>query len=473
MPVIAPAWYCCYCGDGPKNEKLEELCLSCGHQFCPYCSKPQVWIRQPVLKTDKPGTNLTSDWDIQSETVEVSKNFAAKDDTFKLPFRDAGLPEEVRSVLNYPQVEQMTKSSQLEFFENDIVSFIDWLKIGIETFSGEPWVWWPLNEPFYRIEDGYQRVRWRCACGWKESVDIPNTSVGPLYRLVSELRQRPPDGGNQSQPGPGNGPPLLTSWAPGSWSQFCPHHGQLSSVSESSGIYWGTSFTVSESPFELLSNQSGVGQALFILLCTFRGDRLRFGQVDVKKNTDDNDFIEALLREYRCMIGELRYWLDPRVLAFCSHAKFTRDVDNHLSKHREPQLPLGEDYHFVKKPLKGDPYNPPISEHEWYDHFYGNARYPDKCRCVLAQIPKRDWEFGFSTHSGREDMYGLLAERRPSFFRVVVWTLVILSAGIAFLIWWLAQHWGDWQNAIAPITITFMAIAYLWMPLSEHFNQKF
>ena len=31
-------WYCCECGDGPKNPQVEIICVNCGHRLCRTCT---------------------------------------------------------------------------------------------------------------------------------------------------------------------------------------------------------------------------------------------------------------------------------------------------------------------------------------------------------------------------------------------------------------------------------------------------
>ena len=70
-------------------------------------------------------------------------------------------------------------------------------------------------------------------------------------------------------------------------------------------------------------------------------------------------------------------------------------------------------------------------------------------------------------------MWGLFAEMRISALRVLLWTLAITMAGWVFLIWWLANHSNDWQNASVPVTTILMCLTWLWLPLNEHLKRKF
>lgn len=39
-PVAASTkWYCCQCGDGPKNISVEPMCVGCQHPMCSSCRK--------------------------------------------------------------------------------------------------------------------------------------------------------------------------------------------------------------------------------------------------------------------------------------------------------------------------------------------------------------------------------------------------------------------------------------------------
>ena len=67
---------------------------------------------------------------------------------------------------------------------------------------------------------------------------------------------------------------------------------------------------------------------------------------------------------------------------------------------------------------------------------------------------------------GREDMWGLQVELRPSFLRVLLWQIAITAGGWVLMAWWLAHHEDDLQGASVPVTIILTAVVTLWMPLS-------
>lgn len=310
-------------------------------------------------------------------------------------------------------------ASQIELQKQYVKSTFDGWKIMLEQYSGESWIWWPMEPPQSQASSGYHRVKWKCHCGKKQLAAIPATLAQRLGKFLAKP-QICPTGSNSDGHVPSHNASSSLIYRPGSSSgPFCARHTSLFSASGSASFSTVSPAQATQSNGRLLLQGHGT-RSLFVLLCVYRGDHLRYTQIHVKNSTDYSAFVDAVLHEYRGMVGKIRYWLHPRALSFCSFMKFTRDSSEHLSRHRAPELPFSDDYHYENKPSKGDPYALPISEHEWYDHFYGKIKYLNRCRCALARIPKRDRRFMFSTHTGREDMFGLFAERKPSFFRVAM-----------------------------------------------------
>ena len=360
-------------------------------------------------------------------------------------------------------------ASEVEFISEDTVPPGDYFKRLLETYSGQAWIWWPFEAPRPEIPAGNERVQWKCSCGQTFWLDAPEGLIA-RYKEYLKIREvyTPGETGNQlSSPGT-----TQSSANNGVFSAtFCHQHDRLPPRLENSGdnslppLFHGSANSPSVSGVCIWSN-------FHILFAAFRGDDLRFDQIDINLSSDDNAFIDAVRRHHRRMIGEVRYWSHPRVFHSCSFARYTRTASDRLAKHLAPELPLGTDYQYDPKPVKGDPYSAPISEHEWYDHFH-KTRYRAGCRCALRRIPKRNRPFVFFPHTGREDMWGLFAELRISFFRVLIWFLIIILFGWIFLAWWLAIRDSDLQNAAVPVTLIVMALASLWMPPREHLDRKF
>ena len=367
---------------------------------------------------------------------------------------------------------QIAPGSRVEIASKESSRIDGWKRL-LESYSGEPWIWWPLNPPRKQVPDGHHRVIWRCACGQRISRDVSNEVKSKVLALLTRPLEDPP-GGSLSSGQTVIGSTSGQSLSPANSSTFCKQHGQPTQNSQNTASGPSSSPSCDQSGSGA-SDQASFSNVFYVLFTAYRGNRLCFTQIDVKDSTDDNKFIDTILQEYRQMIGEWRYWLHPRALSFCSFAKFAHDTRDHLAKQLQPELPVGDDYHYSNKPLDGrnTAFHPPISEHEWYDHLHGRIRYPTTCRCALNRVPKRDRKFTFNPHRGREDIFGLFAECRPSFFRVALWTLFILATGFIVFGWWLATHSGDWQNAGVLLTLIFMALAFLWVPLNEHFNRRF
>jgi hypothetical protein len=373
------------------------------------------------------------------------------------------IPKEIK-FLTFRQVELLS--------EEPLLQTSDHLKHYLEQYTGTDWIWWPLKPPRKKLPDTCKRLKWSCTCGSQRFVDIPEDLAQKIlsYLSVAEKSTIRRHGNDPSSKPEGHSvSPSVSSSAP----MLCGCGGQNQTFQARQGGTGRTSTGFTDSSSLGNSTKTEVPPNFYILFCTYRGENLKRREIKVDTTMDDNILVRTISRMHREMIGELRFWLHPTVLAFCEFVKYTRDGPDHLSKHREPELPLDKDYHYDSRPLKGEPYEPPISAHEWYDHFY-KVQYVNGCRCALRRIPKRDREFFYNnTYKGREPMWGLFAERRISFLRVLLWSSAILVGGLIFFIWWLSNHPGDLQNAIVPIATVSALMGWFWLSLSDHFNRKF
>ena len=348
---------------------------------------------------------------------------------------------------------------------NAAFSFLDRLKSSLERYSGEPWHWWPFGAPQQAIQSGSRRLQWICKCGERRTINVTSKLAEEILD-ARKLRSRA--GGPSTTPSQ-NSIEVPPSSTPNRW--FCKHHRPAPQNPPAT-----------EGPFrshlrsELArSLDSEPPPTFYILFCGFRGFLLKFSQISVSPSFDDNGFVSEILARHRSMLGFWRSYFHPRVLDFCSFARYTRTAPGCLTKELFPELPLDEDYIYEPRLSKGASYVPPIAKHEWFHYLSGRGSYVYGCRCALRRIPKRKRRFVFEDHSaGREEMWGLFAEMRISALRMLLWTLGILVVGVVFLVWWLATHsGGDWQDASVPLMLTVSMLAALWAPLNARFNMQF
>ncbi|KAL9123905.1 MAG: hypothetical protein Q9217_006710, partial [Psora testacea] len=206
---------------------------------------------------------------------------------------------------------------------------------------------------------------------------------------------------------------------------------------------------------------------LYILFCINQSSHIQHTQIHAQKYLhDDAHFINMLRSEYRRLRGLIRYHLSPFIFSHCSFVKYTRFYVNELA-HVGPSLPVDPTYVYHPRP-PGPHQDPPISPHEFYRRFYSDHCNPCGRGEALERIPKRLNRFQISLHvDGREDMWGLHVELRPSFLRILIWQIAITAGGWIFMAWWLSKGTGDLQGAAVPVTIILSALVVLWVPLWE------
>ena len=359
---------------------------------------------------------------------------------------------------------------QVEFRTTDSKTMIDFFKASLESFSGEPWDWWPLDPPRKFLPKHLVRMQWRCRCGELRSLDL----IPSLAETCKELLKKRP-----------------ASETLGEAREACG--GIIQSVQ---GVFrsilalLSKSFTSQKAPKQqcqnsnacafddsVLASAQGNGNLTitlnrWILVCSFLGHRIRPSQIGVTKAMDDDAFFEALRREVRALRGFWRSNIHPKQFHSCSFSKYTRVSSNWLVKYDRQELPECSSYEYAPRSAKLDPLNPTICAHEWYTRFYNCKPTEGFCR-VIERIPKRDGRFEFQMHDKEEDMWGLHVELRTSAAVVLAWLLFISVGGLGFFVWWMRRHDGDWQNAAVPLSVTMMALSSLLVPLNEHFNRPF
>lgn len=89
-------------------------------------------------------------------------------------------------------------------------------------------------------------------------------------------------------------------------------------------------------------------------------------------------------------------------------------------------------------------------------------RHSDKIR----RIPKKKSDFDVTSDDLGDVAWGLEADYAISFAFLAIYHFVPLLAALAFWIYWLTVHPGDFQNAAVPFLTVLALFAAFWMPFS-------
>ena len=420
------------------------------------------------------------------------------------------------------QIQQLSPTN-VQFLEYEVLTAHDRAKDWLESYSGEPWNWWPFRPPRTLLLDDEVRMQWTCDCGELRSLDIHRSLTEPCQHL---LRREEFDGSRaqtdqndfqnardkhmatnvctgddratfrtrlerlrmwmsttktkahltESQPRQNKyaRAEAVAKWIRGIFTHLNPAHWRTHAKQLRAQLLelfmQGQSNIIGESrrPVDGVLPTSA---SRWVLLCLFRGDKIRASQIEIIGATDDDAFFGALRREVRRLRGFWRHYLHLKQFCHCSFGKFTRIYVNRIVKYEYPELPICPRYVYEPR-IVLNPRDPHICPHEWYDRYHNCESTGRFCR-VVSRLPKRDSHFLFDMHNETEDMWGLHAELRISAAMVLLWMSIIVVGGLIFFVWWIRLHEGDWQNAAVPLTITLMALGTLFVPLNEHFNRPF
>ena len=216
-----------------------------------------------------------------------------------------------------------------------------------------------------------------------------------------------------------------------------------------------------------VTDQRSIQGIVFLLLGINQTARIDHNQLELGLAVyNDAGLFREIRRQYRQLRGFLRYWLSPFIFSHCSFMKYTRFFTNELALIGE-DLPVDPQYLYQPRP-PGPHDDPPISAHEFRRRFYSESCNPCGRSEAIERIPKRTRRFQTHLHvDGREDMWGLQFELRPSFLRILLWQVVITAGGWALMVYWLMNHRNDLQGAGVPITLILSAMVALWVPLSD------
>lgn len=376
-------------------------------------------------------------------------------------------------------------------------SVADRIKVALEAYTGEPWLWWPFRPPRPALGQDRVRLEWKDAgcfehnhlrpgiLGCEHWLDISQALVHPVEDLVDgsqpDSRRLGASFFEKSSYTTSAVPSLGSSHYTGAAiSPLDPTAGQthMSMSSTSTSITaQGSRASTSDSPSVYKSPQiqrpTVIPLDRFLLVCTERWGRKRSEQIVIAALDSDDDFFAKFKLTYRQLRGFWQYWLDPRQFVFCHASKFERWAEYCLGKccNGMPDIILDE-YEFDPKPPVIPYLHPPICEDEWIERIYYGKRTNGR-REALTRLPLRTKRHQVKIHvNGREYFWGLHAQLRPAAAVVIGWMVFILGGAFIFTPVWLSSHPGDLQNATVPVMVLIAALALLWIPLNSRFKKE-
>jgi hypothetical protein len=92
-----------------------------------------------------------------------------------------------------------------------------------------------------------------------------------------------------------------------------------------------------------------------------------------------------------------------------------------------------------------------------------NSGYYDVLKC----LPRRKYVWNLDHSDATSEAWGLYAKVDLSFFRTIVYHVIILSGPAAFWGWWLHQWPTDWQNATVPMMVSLALLSPFWLAILE------
>lgn len=119
---------------------------------------------------------------------------------------------------------------------------------------------------------------------------------------------------------------------------------------------------------------------------------------------------------------------------------------------------------------------PPISQHEFYDRFYGkvsscrgiiSCETSNECECgfydAVERIPQRIKQSAHGPQESRQQIWGIIARERKSRLRMLIYIVVTSIPGyIFFFLWLFAWDHESLQDAssLLVLTLSFWAILF-------------
>ena len=87
---------------------------------------------------------------------------------------------------------------------------------------------------------------------------------------------------------------------------------------------------------------------------------------------------------------------------------------------------------------------------------------------VLEHLPKRRRKWDIDRDEEAEEAWGLNTVFAVSFFRVILYHMLILVAPIIFWGLWLKKWPSDWQNASVPFFAVVVLLSLFWLPFAHN-----
>ncbi|KAK1830807.1 hypothetical protein QBC39DRAFT_104086 [Podospora conica] len=341
----------------------------------------------------------------------------------------------VVSELEYSRPENLVIESHNE------LSMIEKFQHGVESFSGEAWIWKPLSRPRPIIRPGESRLGWACACRDYRWVALPREFSS---RLSSFLQDYPLT----------HKPVQLVEYP----AQVHTASGQASSTYQPAQ----SSASPANSPSQPSSNSSQQQQSpqadsppgpseenttpderdryMFLM------SRLGWLELDVLEKTqhlNTKRFAHKLLSTHRARKGWWRYWFSIYEFSHCEFVQFERFRRDRYSSRGYGLPPDNAEYYFVKDTNRTPP---PITPEEFKDLYQLAYRQGKPSVTELPvfvdygfstgtvdRIPQRYQEFK-KNRPDREVFWGLMIVQRRSLAMTVLYILLSMSPSIAFCI---------------------------------------
>ncbi|KAL6722351.1 hypothetical protein ACLMJK_001458 [Lecanora helva] len=370
----------------------------------------------------------------------------------------------------------------------------------VEDLTTESWDWWPLKPRLGPLKPDEARIQWRCAGGHLHTAEIPATDIRLLDALPkdSKIQQENHEFARQTA----EKLQTITTSDSSSSSSDRPFSGDSSASQASSA----TSDTGSSNGTEEEQEQNDNGKSSerdpnrgkdvvvdiepprqlkgFVLFGVLGARRLhaaktRLAQIDVEAFSDDDSFFDELYVQYKRLRGFFRWTFSIWQFRTCEFIFYHKANPNEIHA-GQCELPSAadEDYEYCADR------DPPILESLFQSNFYGcnkacmkarldvlrifhechGRNYYGKCR-ILQLLPKRCSKWEIDNDDEKDEAWGLYAVFGVSFYKVVLYHLLILIGPLVFWGFWLSKWPRDWQNASVPFFAVVVLLSLLWLPM--------
>lgn len=231
--------------------------------------------------------------------------------------------------------------------------------------------------------------------------------------------------------------------------------------------------------------------------------KIRLAQIDVEVHRDDDSFFDEIVMQYKKMRGYMRWIFSIWCFRTCEFIVVIPPAYTHSGL-----LLMLEQYHKANPneilagpeelpPIANTDYlfnptrNPPILEKVFATNFYGckpaciKAHLDILCllhechgrnHCgkhrVLERLPRRRRKWEIDRDEETDEAWGLNAIFGVSFFKVVAYHVLILTAPVVFWILWIRRNPGDWQNASVPFFAAAVLLSLFWLPFAYRVEEK-